>query len=54
MEGKNIANRSKQHYRANNGAAFTSMAVCDGGQALAVATNDGGMSILRLDPSASK
>lgn len=54
MEGKNIANRSKQHYKAPNGVAVTSMAVCDGGQSLGAATLDGAINILRIDPSGNK
>ncbi|KAJ3642279.1 hypothetical protein Zmor_025079 [Zophobas morio] len=54
MEGRNIANRSKQHFKVANGAAVSGMAVCDGGQTLAAATVDGAMNILRLDPAGNK
>ncbi|EFA10236.2 Phosphoinositide 3-kinase regulatory subunit 4-like Protein [Tribolium castaneum] len=54
MEGKNIANRSKQHFKTPSGVGVTSMSVCDGGQSLGAATLDGAINILRIDPSGNK
>ncbi|XP_044262700.1 phosphoinositide 3-kinase regulatory subunit 4 isoform X2 [Tribolium madens] len=54
MEGKNIANRSKQHHKTPSGAGVTSMSVCDGGQSLGAASLDGAINILRIDPSGNK
>lgn len=54
MEGKNIANRSKQFYKAPNNVGLTSLTVCDSGQSLATATMDGSVLVLRMDPTSSK
>ncbi|KAJ8984786.1 hypothetical protein NQ317_003699 [Molorchus minor] len=54
MEGKNIANRSKQHYKIMSGASINGMAVCEGGQSLGTACQDGSINILRVDPASSK
>ncbi|XP_017771764.1 PREDICTED: phosphoinositide 3-kinase regulatory subunit 4 [Nicrophorus vespilloides] len=51
MEGKNIANRSKEYYKMPNNSPIESMAVCDNGQSLAAATRDGNINILRVDGS---
>lgn len=52
MEGKNIANRSKQHYKL--GSNITSMAVCESGQSLGVTCQDGSVNILRIDAASNK
>lgn len=54
MEGKNIANRSKQNYRTQDGCGIVGLAVCENGQSLAAATNDGSVLVLRLDRGSSK
>lgn len=54
MEGKNIANRSKQHFKVPDSVGILGMAVCEGGQSLAAATHDGSISILRIDRGSSK
>ncbi|KAG5888474.1 hypothetical protein JTB14_022104 [Gonioctena quinquepunctata] len=54
MEGKNIANRAKQHYKLGTGVNITGTAVCEGGQSLGVTCQNGTVNILRVDPSSSK
>lgn len=54
MEGKNIANRAKQYFRMNNSANITGMAVCEGGQSLAVSCQDGTVNIIRIEATSSK
>lgn len=51
MEGKNIANRSKQSYRFTNGSPLTGLTVCENGQSIAAASQDGTLCVLRLDRS---
>lgn len=55
MEGKNIANRAKQAYRAqgsNNN--ITGLTVCEGGQSLAFTSQDGSVNVLRVDTASNK
>ncbi|CAG9829186.1 unnamed protein product [Diabrotica balteata] len=52
MEGKNIANRSKQHYKL--GSNINGMAVCESGQSLGVICQDGSINILRVDSAGNK
>ncbi|XP_018329607.1 phosphoinositide 3-kinase regulatory subunit 4 [Agrilus planipennis] len=47
MEGKNIANRSKQSYRTTGSVA--AMTICENGQSLAAATHDGSVMVVRVD-----
>lgn len=54
MEGRNIANRSKQVYRTHNGVGLGSLTVCDSGQSLATTTMDGNILVLRIDPASSR
>lgn len=54
MEGKNIANRSKQSYRVAGGVSISGMAVCENGQSLAVAAQDGSVLVLRVEPTSSR
>lgn len=54
MEGRNIANRSKQVYRTANGVGLAGLTVCDGGQSLAAATMDGTIMVLRVDSGSSR
>lgn len=54
MEGRNIANRSKQIYRTPSNTGLVGLTVCDSGQSLAVATMDGAIQVLKLDPSSSR
>lgn len=53
MEGKNIANRSKQSFKVPGNTGIWSLAACGNGQ-VAAATQDGSIHILRLDPASSK
>ncbi|KAL3269438.1 hypothetical protein HHI36_008508 [Cryptolaemus montrouzieri] len=54
MEGKNIANRSKQQYKMQNGSSVLGVAACDGGQSIAAISQDGSINILRIDPASNK
>lgn len=54
MEGKNIANRSKQNYKIPSGCGINGIAVCENGQSIAAACQDGTLSLLRIDPTSSK
>ncbi|CAH1967764.1 unnamed protein product [Acanthoscelides obtectus] len=54
MEGKNIANRAKQHYRVGSGVTITGMAVCESGQSLGFGCQDGSVNILRIDSASSR
>lgn len=54
IEGKNIANRSKQSYRVPDGLGVTSLAVCENGQSFAAAAQDGSILVLRVEPTSSK
>ncbi|XP_076266632.1 vacuolar protein sorting 15 [Rhynchophorus ferrugineus] len=54
FEGRNIAHRSRQMFRLPNSPGITSIAVCDGGQSLAAASQSGWLGILRVDPASSK
>lgn len=54
MEGKNIANRSKQSYRVSGGVSISGMAVCENGQSLAAAADDGSILVLRVEPTSSR
>lgn len=54
MEGRNIANRSRQAY-VHRGGALVGLAVCDQGQSLASsASQSGSVFVLRIDQSSSK
>lgn len=55
MEGKNIANRARQVHRVqgpNNN--ITGMTVCEGGQSLAFACQDGSVNVVRVDTASNK
>ncbi|XP_056633826.1 phosphoinositide 3-kinase regulatory subunit 4 isoform X2 [Diorhabda sublineata] len=52
MEGKNIANRSKQYFKHSSN--ITGMAVCESGQSLGVICQDGSVNILRIDNANNK
>ncbi|KAF5307655.1 hypothetical protein FQR65_LT06710 [Abscondita terminalis] len=54
MEGKNIANRSKQSYKVAGGVGISGMAVCENGQSLAAAAQDGSILVLRVEPTSSR
>ncbi|KRT79355.1 HEAT domain-containing protein [Oryctes borbonicus] len=54
MEGKNIANRSKQSYRIPSNISVAGLAVCENAQSLAAAVNDGSILVLRMDPTSSR
>lgn len=54
IEGKNIANRSKQSYRVPDGTGITGLAVCESGQSFAAAALDGSLLVLRVEPTSSK
>ncbi|XP_015117187.1 phosphoinositide 3-kinase regulatory subunit 4 [Diachasma alloeum] len=54
MEGRNIANRSRQTY-VHRGGPLVGLAVCEQGQSLASsASQSGSVFVLRLEPSSSK
>ncbi|KAI4461743.1 phosphoinositide 3-kinase regulatory subunit 4 [Holotrichia oblita] len=54
MEGKNIANRSKQSYRIPGNISVAGLAVCENAQSLSAAVNDGSILVLRMDPTSSR
>lgn len=54
MEGKNIANRSKQNFKTPSGCGINGIAVCETGQSIMAACQDGTLSLLRIDPASSK
>ncbi|XP_074031829.1 vacuolar protein sorting 15 isoform X2 [Leptinotarsa decemlineata] len=54
IEGKNIANRARQHYKLADGVRITGTTVCDGGQSLGVTYHNSAISILRVDSSSNK
>lgn len=54
MEGKNIANRSKQSYKVPGAVSIAGMAVCENGQSLAAAVEDGSILVLRVEPTSSR
>uniref|UniRef100_A0A0C9R475 non-specific serine/threonine protein kinase n=1 Tax=Fopius arisanus TaxID=64838 RepID=A0A0C9R475_9HYME len=54
MEGRNIANRSRQTY-VNRGGPLVGLAVCEQGQSIASsASMTGSVFVLRMEPSSSK
>lgn len=54
MEGKNIANRSKQNFKVPSGCAINGIAICESGQSIAAACEDGTLCLMRIDPTSSK
>ncbi|KAJ8911373.1 hypothetical protein NQ315_014204 [Exocentrus adspersus] len=54
LEGRTIANRSKQQYKMASGSCINSMSVCEGGQSLATVCQDGTINILRVDSASNK
>lgn len=52
LDGHQNINRSRQFYAANT--PLNSIASCDNGQSLAVASKDGALLCLRIDPTSSK
>ncbi|KAK9879938.1 hypothetical protein WA026_008448 [Henosepilachna vigintioctopunctata] len=54
LEGKNIANRSKQQFKMQNGIGIIGITACDGGQSVAAASQDGSINILRIEPASNK
>lgn len=54
MEGRNIANRSRQTY-VHRGGPLVGLAVCEQGQSLASsASQSGSVFVLRIEPNSSK
>ncbi|XP_050303340.1 phosphoinositide 3-kinase regulatory subunit 4 [Anthonomus grandis grandis] len=54
FEAGGFANRSKQQFRLPNASSITGMTVCDGGQSLAVSSQNSWIGVLRVDPASSK
>ncbi|XP_018572792.1 phosphoinositide 3-kinase regulatory subunit 4 isoform X2 [Anoplophora glabripennis] len=54
LEGKTIANRSKQQYKMTSGSSIIGMTVCEGGQSLGAICQDGTINILRVDSASNK
>ena len=54
MEGKNIANRSKQNYTVPNSIGVSGMAVCEDGTSIAATVQDGSIIVLKLETSSSR
>ncbi|XP_060527972.1 phosphoinositide 3-kinase regulatory subunit 4 [Cylas formicarius] len=54
IEGRNVANRSRQQYKMPNNSGVTGMAVCESGQSLGASCQNGTINVLRIDPASTK
>ncbi|KAL1512914.1 hypothetical protein ABEB36_002417 [Hypothenemus hampei] len=54
FESGGFANRSRQQFRMPGSSSITGLAVCDGGQSLATSCQNGLVSVLRVDPGATR